>query len=85
MAASAAAFARALKRTTIGAILHEGRRGASGFDAAVALLDRLARCFIDNDDVVQIEMNPVTVSRGEARAVDASVTRVAGAADREER
>ncbi|PXW27500.1 acetate--CoA ligase family protein [Paraburkholderia caballeronis] len=83
--ASAAAFARALKRTTIGAILHEGRRGASGFDAAVALLDRLARCFIDNDDVVQIEMNPVTVSRGEARAVDASVTRVAGTAGREER
>jgi acyl-CoA synthetase (NDP forming) len=71
-----AALERALEGTAIGSILRSGQRGATGFEAAADLLDKLARCLLRHDgDVVQIEMNPVTVSQGEARAVDASVTR----------
>ncbi|MFM0504805.1 acetate--CoA ligase family protein [Paraburkholderia caffeinilytica] len=68
----------ALKKTTIGKILHAGERGASGFAAALDLLNRVGVCFLTHaGKITQIEINPVTVSLNEARAVDASVIWVA--------
>ncbi|MDB5862162.1 MAG: putative acetyl-CoA synthetase [Ramlibacter sp.] len=67
-------LSRALAGTTIGGALKSGLRGASGFDAAVAFLGRLASAAVEHcDHIAQIELNPVTVGKHGATAVDAAV------------
>jgi acyl-CoA synthetase (NDP forming) len=71
--------AAALAETMAGRILKVGRRGATGFDAAVDLACRVAGLALAAGDALrQIELNPVTVGRHGAVAVDAAL--VAGAA-----
>jgi acyl-CoA synthetase (NDP forming) len=75
--ASRGGIERALRKTAIGKIIDSGTRGASGFAPTVDLLQNLARCLLSNSsEVTQIEINPLTVSKGVAIAVDASVTRI---------
>lgn len=67
-------LSRALADTTIGGALKRGLRGATGFDAAVAFLGRLALAAVANSEhIAQIELNPVTISKHGAFAVDAAI------------
>lgn len=68
------ALQRALAGTMAGAALRRGHRGATGFDAAVELMARVAALGLAaGDRLVQIELNPVTVGPHGAAAVDAHV------------
>jgi acyl-CoA synthetase (NDP forming) len=73
---SRAALSNALRRTAVGRALHEGFRGATGFEAALDLLERLAALQLAaGDALAQIELNPVTVGPHGATAVDAALVR----------
>jgi acyl-CoA synthetase (NDP forming) len=69
-------MARALGRTTIGAALRRSFRGATGFDPAVDLMERLSDITLSTAGLAQIELNPVTVGAHGAVAVDAAVMRM---------
>ena len=74
--AGRAAFDAALRRTIIGRALHEGFRGAAGYPSALDLLEKLAALALAaGQDLVQIELNPVTVGPLGAVAVDAAIVR----------
>jgi hypothetical protein len=67
-------LARALAATTIGGALKSGLRGAAGFNATVAFLGQLAvAAAAAGDRIAQIELNPVTVGKHGAVAVDAAI------------
>ena len=73
---SRAAMSEALRRTAVGRALHEGFRGASGFESALDLLEHLAALALAaGRTLVQIELNPVTVGPQGAVAVDAAIVR----------
>ena len=72
--ASAGELAAALGSTLVGRALQEGHRGASGFEPAVQLLAALADAALQAAPAVaQIELNPVTVGKHGAAAVDAAI------------
>jgi len=72
--ASADELTRALESTLVGRALREGYRGASGFEQAVQLLCALADAALQAAPAVaQIELNPVTVGKHGAAAVDAAI------------
>jgi hypothetical protein len=74
--AGRAAFDAALRRTIIGRALHAGFRGAAGYPSALDLLEKLAALALAaGQDLVQIELNPVTVGLLGAVAVDAAIVR----------
>ena len=74
--AGRAAFDAALRRTIIGRALHEGFRGAAGYPSALDLLEKLAALALAaGQDLVQIELNPVTVGPLGAVAVDAAIVK----------
>ena len=65
-----------LRNTRVGHALNAGFRGATGFDAAVEFLVKLSEiAMASSDAVTQIELNPVTVGRHGATAVDAAIIR----------
>ncbi len=67
-------LADALAGTLVGRALRSRFRGAAGFDEAVGLLAALAEAALRaGPQVAQIELNPVTVGRHGAVAVDAAV------------
>jgi len=72
--ASADELTEALASTLVGRALREGYRGASGFEQAVQLLGALADAALQAaPSVAQIELNPVTVGKHGAAAVDAAI------------
>ncbi|RSF03237.1 acetate--CoA ligase family protein [Achromobacter aegrifaciens] len=72
--AGAQELADALESTLVGRALREGYRGASGFEQAVQLLCALADAALRAAPAVtQIELNPVTVGKHGAAAVDAAI------------
>jgi acyl-CoA synthetase (NDP forming) len=74
--AARASIAAALGETMTGRILQAGKRGATGFDAAVDLIHRVGLLALAAGEALrQIELNPVTVGAHGAVAVDASIIR----------
>lgn len=69
-------IAAALAETVTGRVLQGGKRGATGFGAAVDLIHRVGLLALAaGDGLRQIELNPVTVGTHGAVAVDASIIR----------
>lgn len=72
--ASTQELAEALASTLVGRALQSRFRGAQGYDEAVQLLERLGDAAVQaGAAVTQIELNPVTVGRHGAAAVDAAI------------
>lgn len=72
--ASTRELAEALASTLVGRALQSRFRGAQGYEETVQLLERLGDAAVQaGAAVTQIELNPVTVGRHGAAAVDAAI------------